>query len=151
MPTHTGGHAPTEVTQRRIALSSIKLWVFFFLFFFLQLYSSFQLMEKEKGTVNEGKSLFQGESVDMTQQRVEHLQHNPIIHLSHQHSRQLTGLETTTKKKGARTLQREWGQRGEATEVRPGVQCIFHLMQNNDSIDNGAETETVSNLDHLFC
>lgn len=36
-------------------------------------YSSLQLREKDKGTVDEGgekRSLFQGESVDMTQQRV---------------------------------------------------------------------------------
>lgn len=47
--------------------------------------------------------IFQGEAVDMTQQTVSHLQHNPITHPSHQHSRQVLGWK---QQKGPRTRER---------------------------------------------
>lgn len=54
MPTHTGRRAPTGVKVRKEShcpLSCCKVDLFFF-------YSSFQLMEKEKWTVNEEKVYF---------------------------------------------------------------------------------------------
>lgn len=53
------------MVEVRKTLSSVELCVFLFILKF------FQLKEQEKWAVNGGKKkLFQGESVDMTQQRV---------------------------------------------------------------------------------